>query len=72
MSTVVALGDDHRLEGYALAGATVVHAATDDQVRRTWHALGSDVGLVVLDRRAADAIQSVRDERPDVLTAVLP
>lgn len=72
MSTIVALGDDHRLEGYALAGARVIHATTDEQVRRAWQTLDSDVGLVVLGRRASDALRSIRDDRPDVLTAVLP
>lgn len=72
MSTIVALGEDDRLEGFALAGASVITASTDDEIRRAWDRLDSDVGLVILSASASRALESRLDERPDVLTAVLP
>lgn len=72
MSTVVALGDDDRLDGFALAGATVITATTDGELRAAWDALGANVGLVVMSPRAAEVLAPVLDERTDLLTAVLP
>jgi len=72
MSTVVALGADDRLDGFALAGASVVAAATDEEVRTAWDRLGSDVGLVILSADAARVLEPVLGDRSDVLTAVLP
>jgi vacuolar-type H+-ATPase subunit F/Vma7 len=72
MSTVVALGDDDRLEGFALAGATVVRAVTEDDCVEAWERLDPTVGLLILDADAATTLSSVLGDRPDILTAVLP
>jgi vacuolar-type H+-ATPase subunit F/Vma7 len=72
MSTVVALGDDDRLQGFALAGATVVTATTDSDLRAAWDALDAEVGLVIMSTRVAEVLAPVLDERTDLLTAVLP
>lgn len=72
MSTVVALGERHELEGFALVGATIVTARTDDEISSGWRNLGPDVGLVILSSRAADVLRSELSSRPDILTAVLP
>lgn len=72
MSTIVALGDDDRLDGFALAGATVVTGTTDEELRAAWGALDSDVGLVILSTHASEVLDSLLGERTDLLTAVLP
>jgi vacuolar-type H+-ATPase subunit F/Vma7 len=72
MSTVVALGNDDRLDGFALAGATIVRAGTDDELVAAWERLDADVGLLILTSDAATALASVLGHRPDILTTVLP
>ena len=72
MSRVVALGEDHRLVGFALAGVRVVRATTDAEIQRAWQRLDPDVGLVILSEFAAQRLGAALDDRPDVLTAVLP
>ena len=72
MSTVVALGRDHRLVGFVLAGVRVIDAATDAEIERAWDDLDDDVGLVILSADAADRLQPNLANRPDVLTVELP
>ena len=72
MSTVVALGDDDRLDGFALAGATVIEVESDEELRSAWDELGPDVGLVILSARASQVLQPVLGDRTDLLTAVVP
>lgn len=72
VGTVVALGSGHALDGFALAGASVVTATTDDDVVRAWEALGEDVGLVIVSPEAARILDSRLQDRPDVLTVVVP
>jgi vacuolar-type H+-ATPase subunit F/Vma7 len=72
VSTVVALGADDRMDGFALAGASVIATSTDDEIRAAWDRLASDVGLVILSADAARILEPVLDDRSDVLTAVLP
>jgi vacuolar-type H+-ATPase subunit F/Vma7 len=70
MSRVAVLGAEREVEGYALAGALVLTAATPDAVRAAWAALPADVALVLLTAAAADALDS--REAGDRLTVVLP
>lgn len=72
MSTVVALGRDHRLVGFALAGARVIDAATEAEIERAWDDLDADVGLVILSADAADTLRPNLADRPDVLIVELP
>jgi len=72
MSTVVALGRDHRLVGFVLAGVRVVDAATEAEIERAWDNLDDDVGLVILSADAAAALRPNLADRPDVLTVELP
>lgn len=72
MATVVALGETHELVGFALAGARVVHAADAAALVAAWAALDADVGLAILSPLAATALDAVLDDRPDVLTVVMP
>ena len=72
MSAVVALGRDHRLVGFVLAGVRVLDASTGAEIERAWDDLDDDVGLVILSADAADALCSNLADRPDVLTVELP
>lgn len=71
MTRVIALGEQTRVEGLALGGADVVAAATDDDVRRAWHALDDDVAVVVLTPAAARALAG-SGGRPRILAVVMP
>jgi vacuolar-type H+-ATPase subunit F/Vma7 len=68
----VALGSERELTALVLAGVRIVRVDAADQAVRAWRALGDDVGLVILSASSAAALEAVRDERPDLLTAVLP
>lgn len=70
--SVVAVGETHELQGFALAGATVVAAASDDEMEAAWTAVGEDVGLLILSARAAMVLGHRLADRPDLLTAVMP
>jgi len=72
MTSVVAIGETHELEGFAPAGVTVIATADDEDVERAWRELEPDVGLVILSVNAALVLDSELDDRPDVLTAVMP
>ncbi len=72
MNTIVAIGATHEIEGFALAGVDVAIATTDDELTRAWRELDENVGLVILTSCAADRLEFLLDERPDVLTAVMP
>jgi vacuolar-type H+-ATPase subunit F/Vma7 len=69
---VLALGEAHELEGFALVGAEVACAHTPEEVRAAWAALGDDVSLLVLTRAAASALGTELARRDDLLLAVLP
>lgn len=56
MQRVAAVGEEERVAGFALAGATVHVAPTADAVRAAWRELGPDVGLVILTPAAARAL----------------
>ena len=56
MGRVVALGDPLELLLWPLAGAELIEAAEPEEVRRAWSGLGPDVGLVVLTRKAREAL----------------
>ncbi len=70
MSTIAVLGERHRVEGFALAGATVFDAADAGSVREAWARLPDDVAVVVLTPAAAHALEDVVQARP--LRVVLP
>ncbi len=72
MPQVLALGEAHELEGFALVGARVVPAGTPEEVRAAWARLGDDVSLLVLTRAAASTLGDEPARRDDLLTAVLP
>ena len=72
LGNAVAIGGDHRLAGYVLAGVTLLETATDTEVADAWERLGDEVRLVILSTDAAAALESRLGERPDVLTVRLP
>jgi len=72
MSQIVALGEAPRVRGFALAGATVLVAGDAAETAAAWLALEPDVGLVLLTPAAARAIAGHIEERPHLLTVVLP
>jgi len=72
MGRVVALGEAVRVEGFALAGATVLVAEAPDAVCRTWESMPDDVAVVLLTTNAAAALAHGEAPRKDVLTAVMP
>ncbi|HNV10276.1 MAG TPA: hypothetical protein PKN27_02945 [Propionibacteriaceae bacterium] len=69
---VAALGELARLEGYRLAGAIVLAADTEDDVRRSWAGLADDTAVVLLTPRAADALGTARTAPGAPMTVVLP
>jgi vacuolar-type H+-ATPase subunit F/Vma7 len=70
MSSVAALGESHRVEGFGLAGALVFFAADPVAVRDAWSQLPDSVEVVVLTAAAARALEDVAQTRP--LRVVLP
>lgn len=70
MSSVAALGESYRVEGFALAGALVFFAADPAAVRGAWSHLPDSVEVVVLTAAAASALEDVKQTRP--LRVVLP
>lgn len=72
MSTIVALGEGPRVQGFGLAGASVSVAEGEAEVTAAWNALGAEVGLVLLTPQAAEVIASRAGEQPHLLIAVMP
>lgn len=68
MGTVAVIGEETRVRGFGLAGATVLAADTPAAVRAAWAGLPGEVRLVILTRAAAAAIP----DRGDRLVAVMP
>jgi vacuolar-type H+-ATPase subunit F/Vma7 len=72
MGRLVVLGEAVRVEGFALAGATVLVADDTDAVRRAWASLPGDVAVVLLTANAAAALAEEPALREGVLSAVMP
>ena len=72
MSSIAAIGNDHDLVGFALAGVDVKRATSDAQIDAAWEGLEPDVGLVILSPRAAERLSEALRQRPHLLSVVLP
>ena len=72
MTTIAVLGAPVLAAGYAAAGVRLLEATTADEVRRCWHELPDDVGVVLLTPAAAAAVGRETLESSTVLTVVLP
>lgn len=68
-STVAAIGALVELAGFGLVGVRVLPADTAEEARAAWDALPADVGLVILDARAAAHLAGRASDR---LTVVMP
>jgi vacuolar-type H+-ATPase subunit F/Vma7 len=71
VSLVVAIGEAHRLEGFALAGVEVRSAEDSPAVRDAWDRLG-EVGVVILTSQAEAALAGMLSDREDVVWVSLP
>jgi len=72
MSRAVAIGDERRLAGYALAGADVQHAVAPAEIEAAWGGLDDAVGLVVLTPESYAVLEPRLAERGNLVWAVLP
>ena len=71
MARVAVVGEQVRVQGYALAGAQVLVAEDAPAVRAAWASLDGDVAVVVLTDRAAAALGDELERRWP-LTVVMP
>lgn len=75
MAHMAVLGERTRVAGFALAGAVVVVADDDAEVRRAWAGLladrAADVEVLVLTQRAAAALPPGFADRDRPLTVVM-
>lgn len=72
MSRVAAIGRPSEVAGFALAGALVLPARTEAEVRAAWAGLPDDVVVVVLTTRASQALSDARARPRAPLTVVMP
>ena len=72
MSRAVAIGDERRLAGYALAGARVQSASSPEEIADAWAGLDEDAALLVLTPEARDVLAPLLAERDDLIWVVLP
>ncbi|HEY3259735.1 MAG TPA: V-type ATP synthase subunit F [Pseudonocardiaceae bacterium] len=71
MTTVAAIGERTRVDGFALAGVLVQVADAAAEVRTAWQALPSDVAVVLLTPSAA-AVLDAECAATWPMTVVLP
>ena len=72
MPRAAAIGEELRVQGYALAGTLVCPAGDEAGVLRAWRELPGDVAVVLLTPRAASWLSGELAARPGLLTAVIP
>jgi len=72
MSRVAVIGEELRVQGYALAGAVVRAAEDEASAQRAWRELPGDVAVVMLTARAAGWLGGELAGRPDLLPVVMP
>jgi len=72
MRRIGALGASVDVEGFALAGALVFPADDDNVIDAMWDALDDDIDVLILTSIAAERLRLRFDERPLLLTVVMP
>ncbi|MGD0084753.1 MAG: hypothetical protein ABSD78_16405 [Acidimicrobiales bacterium] len=72
MGRVAVIGETVHVEGFALAGATVICTEDATGARDAWLTLADDTVLVVLTPMAAAAVGGIPASNDDVLTVVIP
>ena len=72
MGRIVAIGEESRIMGFALAGVVLCRADDSGAVRAAWRDLRTDDALVILTAPAAEVLgdEVLRTRLP--LTAVMP
>jgi vacuolar-type H+-ATPase subunit F/Vma7 len=68
----VVIGETARVTGFALGGASVVCAERPEDVRLAWASLPEDAAVVILTKRAAEALGSTLRADGQALIAVMP
>jgi vacuolar-type H+-ATPase subunit F/Vma7 len=71
VATAAAIGEALTIEGYALAGAVVFPADSQDEATAAFDALPANTALLVLTAGAAGWLAGRLGQRPDILTAVM-
>jgi vacuolar-type H+-ATPase subunit F/Vma7 len=69
---IVAIGEEARIMGFALAGVVICPAADAAAVRAAWRDLRSDDALIILTPAAAEAVGDETARTRPPLTAVMP
>ncbi len=72
MAAAAVIGELLAVQGYALAGAAVCPANGPEEAAAVWDALPAGTGLVIMTTSAAGWLAGRLEQRPDVLTAVMP
>jgi vacuolar-type H+-ATPase subunit F/Vma7 len=72
MPVAAVIGEALSVEGYALAGAVVRPAESQDEARAAWQSLPPDTVLLIMTASAAGWLAAETAGRPDVLTVVMP
>jgi vacuolar-type H+-ATPase subunit F/Vma7 len=70
MPRVAVIGEETRVQGFALAGAVVCPANEPGDIRAAWAGLADDIAVVLLTPAAAEALDST--PVGDRLTVVMP
>ncbi|MER2133911.1 MAG: hypothetical protein ABS910_04445 [Arthrobacter sp.] len=71
-AVIAALGAPGILAGYELAGARLIPAKSDEDVRQAWSQLPEDTAVVILTLDAAAALAGKLDDPAAPLTVALP
>lgn len=72
MGTVVAIGEQLKVQGWRLAGVVVLAAEDAPSVQRSWEGLDDGVAVVILTPTAAEVLGERLDGRASPLVVVLP
>lgn len=72
MARVAVIGEGTRVAGYALGGAVVLVAETNEEIRAAWDGLPADVAVVILTKEAARAVGPGHTSSAAPLSVVLP
>ena len=72
MAQVAVIGTAARVAGYALGGAVVLAAETDEEVTTAWHGLTPDVQVVIVTKEAARVVGRDHPLGEPPLLVVLP
>jgi len=71
-AVIAALGAPGILAGYELAGARLIPAKSEEDVREAWSQLPEDTAVVILTADAAAALAGSLDDPAAPLTVTLP